>query len=176
MTSSPADGLFQRVYNQLRALAQQQMNSERAGHTLSATALVHEAFLRLHGPRRIDFQNEAHYCTAAAEAMRRILIDHARARLASKRGGSDARRAALALTELPDPDSDQDCAGFLILDDAVSRLGEVDPQAATVVRLRYFGGLSIEQTALVLGVSEPTVKRAWSFAKAWLRETIEREP
>lgn len=169
------DDLFERVYTQLRALAQKQMNAERSGHTLSATALVHEAYVRLLGPRQVAWQGKAHFYVAAAEAMRRILIDHARARCAARRGGPEVRRAALNLTELPDPASEDQCAGFLILDETISRLEGADPQAAAVVRLRYFGGLSIEQTAGVLGVSAPTVKRLWAFARAWLKETIERE-
>lgn len=169
------DDLFERVYTQLRALAQKQMNAERPGHTLSATALVHEAYVRLLGPRQVAWQGQAHFYVAAAEAMRRILIDHARARCAARRGGPEARRAAIRLTELPDPSSQEDCAGFLILDETISRLEGADPQAAAVVRLRYFGGLSIEQTAGVLGVSAPTVKRLWAFARAWLKETIEHE-
>ncbi|MCC7290450.1 MAG: sigma-70 family RNA polymerase sigma factor [Phycisphaerales bacterium] len=169
------ESLLLAVYDQLRALAQRQLASERRGHTLSATALVHEAYLRLIGPRQVPWQAEAHFCAAAAEAMRRILIDHARARCASRRGGPDARRAALRLTELPDPASAEDCAGFLILDESISRLASADPQAAAVVRLRYFAGLSVEETAQALGVSEPTVKRAWAFARAWLKEAIERE-
>ena len=169
------DDLFERVYAQLRALAQKQMNAERPEHTLSATALVHEACARLLGPRKADWQNDAHFYVAAAEAMRRILIDHARSRCAARRGGPEARRAALRLTELPDPASEEDCAGFLILDETISRLEGADPQAATVVRLRYYGGLSVEDTSRVMNVSTATVKRAWSFARAWLKEAIERD-
>jgi RNA polymerase sigma factor (TIGR02999 family) len=146
---------------------------ERAGHTLQATALVHEAYIRLVGPRDVPWQNRAHFYAAAAEAMRRILVDHARARAAAIRGGPDARRAALDLSALPDPNSERESAGFLILDDAIARLSRVDPDAAAVVRLRYFAGLSVEETASSLGVSAPTVKRAWAFARAWLREAIE---
>jgi RNA polymerase sigma factor (TIGR02999 family) len=171
----PPEDIRARVYAQLRALARRQMNAERPGHTLSATALVHEAYARLLGPRRVDWQSEAHFYTAAAQAMRRILIDHARARCAGRRGGPEASQAALNLTELPDPASQEDCAGFLILDDTISRLESADPQAAEVVRLRYFAGLTIEETARAMNTSEPTVKRAWSFARAWLKETIERD-
>lgn len=167
--------LFERVYAQLRAAAQTQMNAERKGHTLSATALVHEAYLRLNKDDPTTWLGEAHFYAAAAQAMRRILIDHARARAAARRGPAEARQAALRLTELPDPNSEQDCAGFLILDKAISRLESADPQAATVVQLRYFGGLSIEETARAMSISEPSVKRAWVFARAWLKESIERE-
>lgn len=173
--NTTSDRLLLAVYDHLRALAHNQLAAERPGHTLSATALVHEAYLRLIGPRQIPWQAEAHFCAAAAEAMRRILIDHARARCAARRGGPDARRAALRLSELPDPASSEDCAGFLILDEAISRLEGVDAEAASVVRLRYFAGLSIEETARALAVSEPTVKRAWAFARAWLKEAIERD-
>lgn len=168
-----SDELLLAVYDHLRALAQKQLAAEKPGHTLSATDLVHEAFLRLMGPRRVSWETQAHFCTAAAEAMRRILIDHARARCAAKRGGPEARRAALQLTELPDPASVEECAGFLILDEAISRLRDADAQAAAVVRLRYFVGLSLEETARALGISEPTVKRASAFARAWLKDAIE---
>lgn len=165
--------LLARVYDQLRALAQQQMNMERPGHTLSATALVHEAYIRLAGPRESPWRNRAHFYAAAAEAMRRLLIDHARRKAAAKRGGPGARHAALQLASLPDLSSAEQSAGFLILDDAILRLEGVDAQAAAVVRLRYYAGLSIEQTAETLGVSAPTVKRAWAFARGWLKEAIE---
>lgn len=161
------------VYEQLRDLAQQALRGERAGHTLQATALVHEAFLRLVGPRPLPWQNRAHFFGAAAEAMRRILVDHARARGAQKRGGAQARAAALSLDSLPDPNSERDAAGFLVLDDAIERLAAAYPDVAEVVRLRYFAGLDVEQTAQALGVSTPTVKRSWAFARGWLRDAIE---
>lgn len=161
------------VYDQLRAAAQRIMVGERAGHTLQATALVHEAYVKLAGPRRIPWQNRAHFYAAAAEAMRRIVVDHARARTSGIRGGPEARRAAIELSGLPDLSSEEQSSGFLILDEAIARFERVDPQAASVVRLRYFAGLSIEQTAQALGISEPTVKRSWAFARGWLREAIE---
>lgn len=174
-----ADRLLPMVFEQLRAAAQKQMMGERAGHTLSATALVHEAYLKLTGPRDVPWAGRGHYYAAACEAMRRILVDHARARVAKARGGVDgaaARRAAVRLQGLPDPGSDEENSGFLILDGAIARLEGVDEQAASVVRLRYFAGLSIEQTAMALGVSTPTVKRTWAFARGWLREAIESDP
>lgn len=161
------------VYAQLRAAAELHLRRESSGHTLQATALVHEAYLRLVGPREIPWRNRAHFYAAAAEAMRRILIDHARAKAAGIRGGPEARRAAVTLACLPDPASESESAGFLILDEAVSRLESVDPECATVVRFRYFAGLSIDQTAEAMGVSAPTVKRHWAFARAWLKEAIE---
>jgi RNA polymerase sigma-70 factor, ECF subfamily len=170
------------VYDELRRAAQQCLKGERAGHTLQATALVHEAYVKLVGPREIPWQNRAHFYAAAVQAMRRIMIDHARARTAASRGGGHgeslmeaegARRAALGLSGLPDLDSAEEAAGFLILDAAVARLEGVDPEAAQVVRLRYLGGLTIEQTAEAMGVSAPTVKRSWAFARGWLKEAIE---
>lgn len=163
------------VYDQLRGLAQRALRGERPDHTLQATALVHEAFLKLVGPRELPWQNRAHFFAAAAESMRRILVDHARAKAAGKRGGPDARRAAIDLAGLPDPASEREAAGFLILDEAIARFATVDPDAAAVVRLRYFAGLSVEETAAALGVSAPTVKRAWAFARGWLKEAIESE-
>ncbi|MBX3324092.1 MAG: sigma-70 family RNA polymerase sigma factor [Phycisphaeraceae bacterium] len=170
-----ADRLLPLVYDQLRRAAQQRMAGEGGRHTLSATALVHEAYLNLAGPRQVAWAGRAHYYAAAAEAMRRILIDHARAKAAGIRGGPEARRAAVSLAALPDPSSETESCGFLILNDAIVRLEGVDPKAAAVVRLRYFAGLSIEQTASALGVSTPTVKRTWAFARGWLKEAIESE-
>jgi len=170
---SAADRLLPLVYDQLRRAAEAGLAGERGGQTLSATAMVHEAYLRLVGPRQVPWAGRGHFYAAAAEAMRRILVDHARARGAAIRGGPEARRAALDLACLPDPGSEAESAGFLILDEAIVRLESVDPACATVVRLRYFAGLSIEQTAAALGVSAPTVKRHWAFARAWLKEAIE---
>lgn len=170
-----ADELLSLVYAELRAAAQVYLSRERPGHTLQATALVHEAYLKLAGPRAKGFENPAHFYAAAAEAMRRILVDHARARAASKRGGADARRAAIELATLPDPASERESAGFLILEEAISRLARVDPDAAAVVRLRYFAGLDVGQTAAALDSSPATVKRTWAFARAWLKDVIEND-
>jgi RNA polymerase sigma factor (TIGR02999 family) len=170
-----ADRLLPLVYAQLRGAAQRQMQGEAKGHTLSATALVHEAYIKLAGPREVPWGSRAHFYTAAAEAMRRILIDHARAKGAAMRGGPEARRAAINLAALPDLASESESAGFLILDDAIARLERVDQQSAAVVRLRYFAGLSIDETAAALAISAPTVKRTWAFARAWLKDAIETE-
>ncbi len=168
-----ADRLLPLVFDQLRRAAQRQLADERPGHTLSATALVHEAYLKLAGPREVSWAGRGHFYAAAAEAMRRILVDHARARAAHFRGGPGIRRTAVNLASLPDPSSELESAGFLILHDAITRLEGVDAKAAAVVRLRYFAGLSIDQTAAALGVSAPTVKRTWTFARGWLKEAIE---
>lgn len=168
-----ADRLLPLVFDQLRRAAQKQLSGERKGHTLSATALVHEAYIKLIGPREVPWAGSGHFYAAAAEAIRRILVDHARAKVAHIRGGPDARRAAVNLSSLPDPQSEQEVSGFLILHEAITRLEGVDADAAAVVRLRYFAGLSIDQTAVALGVSAPTVKRSWAFARGWLKEAIE---
>lgn len=170
---SAGDRLLPLVYEQLRKAAQLEMAQERAGHTLSATALVHEAYLRLAGPREVPWVDRGHFYAAAAQAMRRILIDRARLKRGGVRSDEESRQAAMRLTTLPDLESEAESAGFLILDQALTRLESVDADAASVVRLRYFAGLSVEQTAAALGVSEATVKRTWAFARGWLKEAIE---
>jgi RNA polymerase sigma factor (TIGR02999 family) len=166
-----ANRLLPIVYEQLRKSAQLQMAAERPDHTLSATALVHEAYLKLVGPRELTWQGRAHFYAAAAEAMRRILIDHARRRGATRRGGGVPREIGCVL-ELA---RDEKIGDALILDDLISRLEMEDTQAARVVRLRFFAGLSIEETARILAVSEPTVKRDWAYARAWLANAWEGE-
>jgi RNA polymerase sigma factor (TIGR02999 family) len=168
--------LLATVYDELRSIAQQRMGGERRFHTLQATALVHEAYLRLFGRagegEGATFENRGHFFSAAADAMRKILIDHARARNAQKRGGG---KAALQIADAAEFIGAPDMGGFLALDDAISRLEGVDPQAASVVRLRFFAGLSEAGIAAALGLSERTVRRDWAFARAWLRDTLERE-
>ncbi len=159
-----ADDLLPLVYDQLRALAQQRMMLERPGHTLQATALVHEAFLKLVGPREIPWAGQAHFYAAAAEAMRRILVDHARGRNRDKRGGA-ARRVLLNVLDLANTENSEE---ILALDEALSRLEQQEPDVGEVVRLRFFAGLSVDQTAESLGVSPRTVDRRWKFARAWL--------
>ncbi len=156
--------LLSAVYDQLRAIAQQRMSQENAGHTLQATALVHEAFLRISADRIVPFQNRAHFFAAAAEAMRRIVIDHARAKGAAKRGGA-AKRAPLSVLDLA---SESDPAQILMLDEALVRLERAEPDAASVVRLRFFAGLTGDETAETLGVSPSHVDRLWVYARAWL--------
>ncbi|HTS69993.1 MAG TPA: sigma-70 family RNA polymerase sigma factor [Terriglobia bacterium] len=156
------------VYAELRRLAARYMRGERPGHTLQATALVHEAYLRLAGEKEIDWQNRAHFFAVAAKLMRRILVDHARAKRARKRGGAD-QNVTLdeAIVVQPEPRHQ-----FLVLDEALQRLAERDPRQARIVELRYFAGLSEEEAADVLGISVRTVKRDWSVARAWLYQEL----
>jgi RNA polymerase sigma-70 factor, ECF subfamily len=153
------------IYDELRRLAGSYLRRERADHTLQPTALVHEAYMKLIDQRQVKWQNRAHFFGIAAQVMRRILMDHARKHKATKRGG--------AADVLPLEDeilvvSNSRHADLVALDEALERLGELDPNKAKIVELRYFGGLSIEETAEVLGVSVPTVNRHWRFAKTWL--------
>ena len=131
------DLLLPAVYGELRAAAGRALRGERAGHTLQATALVHEAWLKLMGPREVPWRNRGHFLAAAAEAMRRILVDHARGKAALRRGGKAAKQAAVDLATLPDPASDDQLAGFLLLDEALARLAEVDPRAAEGGQSQY---------------------------------------
>jgi len=158
------DRLVPLVYAELRRQARVQLSRERGAHTLQPTALVHEAFLRLVDQRSARWQNRAQFFGVAAQLMRRILVDHARARDAAKRGGGAVR---ISLDEAPEaaasPETD-----VLLLDEALERLASLDERQARVVELRYFGGLSVEEAAAVLDVSEITIKRDWAMAKAWL--------
>jgi RNA polymerase sigma factor (TIGR02999 family) len=144
------------------------MRRERPNHTLQATALVHEAFLQLIGQDRADWQGRAHFFAVASQLMRRILVDHARARLRDKRGG-DAVRVSLDEGQGLSIQKDAD---VLALDDALERLAEVDPRQAEIVSLRFFGGLSVEEVAAVLGVSKRTVEGEWTLIKAWIRREL----
>ncbi len=156
------------VYDELHAIAERRMAAERAGHTLQATALVSEAYLRLVDDREIDWQNRRHFYGAAAEAMRRILIDHARRVRSQKRGG-DRARVSISVVDLAD---DGDPERLLALDDALGALEKEDPRAAEVARLRFFAGLDVAQTAQALDVSERTVTREWAYARARLAELV----
>lgn len=169
--SSPSEGrdeghdaLVEAVYEQLRAIAQQRLRMENPGHTLQATALVHEAFVRIGRDRVVPFKNNAHFFATAAEAMRRILIDHARAKGSAKRGGN-ARVSPLSVVDLA---RESDPAEILALDQALERLESAEPEVAAVVRLRFFAGLSGDATAEALGISPRQVDRLWAYARAWL--------
>lgn len=156
------------VYAELRRLAAAYLRRERPGQTLQATALVHEAYLRLLGERHASWQNRAHFCAIAAQSMREILIERARRRRAAKRGGKWHRTTLTdAVPEAAGPPVDVEA-----LHEALGRLAAFDPVRARIVELRYFGGLTIEETAEVLGRSPATIKRGWALASAWLRREL----
>lgn len=157
------------VYKELRRLAGHYMRDERASHTLQPTALVHEAFLRLVHQERAGWQNRAQFMGIAAQLMRRILVDHARRRTAAKRAGD---RIALDETKLWPATKIGQAEEILAVDEVLTRLGRLDSQQARVVELRYFGGLSVDETAEAMGISPRTVKRDWAMARAWLTEEL----
>lgn len=161
--------LFPLVYRELRDLAARKMSAERTGHTLQPTALVHEAYVRLLD-QRAGWATGAQFYLAAAEAMRRILIDRARAHASAKRGGKLRRLPLNGILDLADG---QHFSEILSLDDAISRLQEVSPSAAEVVRLRFYAGLSTADTATALNVSARSIQREWNFARAWLARELE---
>jgi RNA polymerase sigma factor (TIGR02999 family) len=157
------------VYRELHVLASKRMASERPEHTLQATALVHEAYLRLVGAQQITWKGKGHFCLAAAEAMRRILIEHARKRGRIKRGG-DYKRVSLDIEILARKAQPDEIAA---LDDAIRRLEQKDPRMGKIVQLRFFVGLSVAETAAALGLSDRTVRREWALARAWLHRELE---
>lgn len=179
------------LYQELRTLAQRHLQRERANHTIQRTALVHEAFLRLFGQQSVAWQGRAHFFAIASSMMRRILVDHARARLAAKRGGgvaifsldeiidhseSDEGRPRSAAEAIPEPRQTEaeDADAMAAIDAALTRLAAVDARQAQIVEMRYFGGLTIEETAQALEISDATVKREWTLARAWLRRELPR--
>lgn len=164
------DALTPLVYNELRKLAKGYLRRERPDHTLEGTALVHEAYLRLVDQRNVEWRNRNHFFALAAELIRRILVDHARARISNKRGGANVK---LSLDEALAPADAKDMQ-LVALDDALKALSEADPQQSRIVELRYFAGLTIEETADVVQVSPATVKREWATAKAFLKREMLR--
>jgi len=164
------DELLPLIYEELRVLAAQKLSHEPPGQTLQATALVHEAYLRLAGEQSQNWTGRVHFFRAAAEAMRRILIDHARRKKSEKRGG---HRQRVDLEEAIVPNS-EGCSpeDLMALDGALAKLAQEDPVKAEVVKLRYFAGLTVEQTAEVLGISATTAKLHWAYARAWLLREI----
>jgi RNA polymerase sigma factor (TIGR02999 family) len=162
-----ADRLMTLVYDELRALAQSHLAG--ADQTLQATAIVHEAYLRLVDQRRVDWRNRAQFLGVAASMMRRILVNHARDRAARKRGGNP-ERVSLSLVESPSGRPDVE---LIALEDALQRLAALDERKSRVVELKFFGGLTIEEIAEVLQVSGATVEREWAFARAWLYDAVE---
>ena len=159
------DRLMPFVYDELRRIAQRQFRRERPGHTLQPTALINELYIRLVKQSGIGWQNRSQFFGIAAKIMRQVLVDHARARNASKRGGGDYK---VDLTDMSDMPVDRNKLDLLALDKALEELAAFDPQQCRIVEAKFFGGLSIEETAEVIGVSPATVKREWALAKAWL--------
>lgn len=164
------DALVPLVYDELKRIAQRYLRNERHGHTLQSTALVHEAYVRLTNQQLPQWQNRAHFFAVAAQLMRQILVDHARAHRADKRGGGACK---LTMEEAEQSPQKVD-VDVIALDDALKTLSELDVQQGKVVELKFFGGLSIEETAEVLGVSASTVKRDWITARAWLHRELDR--
>jgi RNA polymerase sigma factor (TIGR02999 family) len=162
------DELVPLVYDELRRLARHFMRREREGHTLQTTALVNEAYVRLVDQRSVRWQNRAHFFAIAAQLMRRILVDHARSRRYAKRGG-EARQVSFDEAAIV---SRERCAELVAVDDALTDLAARDPRKSQIVELRFFGGLNIEETAEVMGISPTTVQREWRSAKAWLYQAI----
>jgi RNA polymerase sigma factor (TIGR02999 family) len=160
------------IYDELKRLASSYLRRERVNHTLQPTALVHEAYMKLIDQKRVHWQNRAHFFGIAAQVMRRILMDHARKHQADKRGGEAEK---LPIEEEILVVSHEKSAELIALDDALQTLASMDEQKAKIVELRYFGGLSIEETAEVMGVSVPTINRQWRMAKAWLYSQIAAE-
>jgi RNA polymerase sigma factor (TIGR02999 family) len=161
------------VYKELQRIAASYMRNENAGHTLQPTALVNEAYLRLTDQTRVDWKSRAHFLGVAAQLMRRILVDHVRERLARKRGGHQVRIDVehVQIEKLSERPED-----VLAVDEALSRLSHFDPRQARIVEMRYFGGLTVEETAEALSISPRTVKREWAMARAWLRAEISGRP
>lgn len=164
------DRLIPVVYDELRLIADRYLRSERDALTLQPTALVHEAFIKL-VDQRVSWQNRAHFFAISAQIMRRLLVDHARRKHAEKRGGSGETISLEALGDWPEAEAAVD---LVRVDDALKMLAAVDSQQARVVELRFFGGLSVDETAAALGVSESTVKREWRMARAWLLRELQR--
>ena len=163
------DQMLPVVYQELHRLASGFLSREGSGHTLQPTALVHEAYLRLVDQRRVDWRNRAQFLGVAASMMRRILVNHARDRAARKRGGNP-ERVSLSLVESPSGRPDIE---LIALEDALQRLAGLDERKSRVVELKFFGGLTIEEIAEVLEISEATVEREWAFARAWLYDAVE---
>ena len=169
--SAALDRLLPLVFDELRRLAHSYLRRERGDHTLQPTALVNEAYLRLVNQQDVRWQGRAHFFGIAANLMRQILVDHTRRRAADKRGGADLERLSLTQAELVVNRADVD---VLALEEALERLNEFDRQQARIVELKFFAGLTIEETAEVLGVSHATVERDWKLARAWLKRELSR--
>ena len=160
-----ADQLIPLIYDELRRIAGAQMGRERRGHTLQATAIVNEAYMRLAGEQEIEWQSRAHFFAIAAKTMRRVLLEYARRHRAGKRGGERARKVEMGAELLIADDRLED---VVAIDEVLGRLSEMDPDQGRIVELRFFAGLNVDETAEVMGISPSTVKREWRLAKAWL--------
>jgi len=169
--SDSSDALLRLVYDELRRQAHRYLQKERVGHTLQTTALVHEAYLKLIKQQLVRWESRSHFFAIAATIMRRILIDHAKTRHRNRRGGSQEDLPLENALTIAAGKTDVD---LLALDEALNRLAEKDVHLAKIVELRFFSGLDVPETAEVLGVSEPTIKRDWALAKAWLRRELTR--
>jgi len=165
------DGLLPLVYNELHKQARRYLRRERQDHTLQTTALIHEAYMKLIGQKNVEWESRNHFFAIAAKMMRRILVDHARTRHRDKRGGDDVK---LQLDQAMNVAVDEQNVDLIALDDALNRLEKLDPQQARVVELRYFSGLSLEETAEALNISRATAARDWAMAKAWLHRELTR--
>jgi RNA polymerase sigma factor (TIGR02999 family) len=164
-----ADQLVPLIYDELRRIAGAQMKRERSGHTLQATAVVNEAYMRLAGEQEIQWQNRAHFFAIAARVMRQVLLDYARQRHAGKRGGEGARKVDIDAELIVEDGRLED---VIAIDELLGRLNEIDPQHARIAELRYFAGLNVDETAEAMGTSATTVKREWRLAKAWLHREL----
>jgi RNA polymerase sigma factor (TIGR02999 family) len=162
------------LYEQLRQIARQHLRGERAGHTLQTTALVHEAYLRLIGAEELAVRDHCHFLALASRLMRQVLVDHARARLTAKRSAGLKVTLSAALDVSDQPAVEVLAVDVLAVDEALTRLSLLDPQQGQVVELRFFGGLSIDETSQALSISAATVKRDWTTARAWLRRELDR--
>jgi len=165
------DQLIPVIYDELHRLAARYMRHEKTGHTLQTTALVNEAYCKLVDQKNVQWQNRAHFFGIAAQAMRRILVDHARGRLRMKRGGAAQKISLDESAFIPQPEVEQ----LISLDDALSRLAEFDPQKSRIVEMKFFGGLSMEEISEVEKVSKSTIEREWRKAKAWLHHAIQTD-
>ncbi|NNK63939.1 MAG: sigma-70 family RNA polymerase sigma factor [Gemmatimonadetes bacterium] len=167
------ESLVPKVYEELRVIAQRHLRNEAEGHTLNATALVHEAYVRIAQLDRIDWQDRAHFFAVASQAIRRVLVDYAVRRNAQKREGG-FKRVDLDRIDLNDPPiiDDADLHGVIELNQALERLEALEPRHVRVVECRFFGGMNLEETALALGISKATVKRDWTLARAWLNREL----
>jgi len=162
------DRLMRLVYEPLRAIAERQLQRERAGHTLQPTALVNELYVKFAEQRRVDWHDRVHFFAVAAQVMRRILVDHARRKKSDKRGGDAVPVSIDAAVEI----CEQQDFDIVALDLALERLAEIFPQQARIVELRFYGGLTLDETAEAMGISAATVSREWTMARAWLRRAM----